>query len=127
MAKKAKKSKPQPHKASKAKLKVHKAKAAPKAHKVHHAKLARHATPAAAPRPVHVEHHAPAPMPTALAPSAPVMVVPQGAPMPAAQVDRVHLQNISFEMASMKRTLERMLHQLEKLEESVAERRSESE
>jgi hypothetical protein len=124
MAKKAKKSKPKPHKVHKAARAVHKAKAV---HHTAHAKPVRHLKPAAVHRPVHVEHHVPAPMPTALAPSAPVMVVPQGAPMPAAQVDRVHLQNISFEMASMKRTLERMLHQLEKLEESVAERRGESE
>jgi len=124
MAKKAKKSKPKPHNVHKPKHKLHKAK--PKLHKAkpkakHVApKHVKHAAHKPAPREVHRE---PAPIPTSMAPAAPVMVVPQGVPMPPVQVGRVHLQNISFEIASMRRMLERMLKQLDKLDEGIGERR----
>lgn len=128
MAKKAKKSKPKAHKAAK---KAPKAKAKAKKAPMKHSKPAKHVkahktVARSKPRMVE-EHREPVPMPTSMSTSAPVMVVPQGAPIPNSQLDRVHLQNISFEIASMRRTLEKMLKQLDEVDRTVAERKEASE
>jgi len=74
----------------------------------------------------HVELKGPIePMMPRTGPAAPVIIAPRGAPMPPVQVDRVHLQNIGYEISSMKRILERMLSQLEKLEAELADRHEE--
>ncbi len=133
VAKKGKKAKPRKVKAVKRAVK-HSTK-----HTVKHMKNTKHATKHvakhvavkhAAPQVKHAEmvhpaHVAPAPPVVPHMPA--VMVIPQGAPMPPAQVDRVHLQTISFEISGMKRTLERMLSQLEKLEAEISDKRSEDE
>jgi hypothetical protein len=129
MAKKAKKAKPKPKMAHKAKSKPHKA--APKLHKakakakVSHVKHSKAISkPSRAPAmPVREEHRLPVPMPASMASSASVVLVPQGSPIPPMQMDRVHLQNISFEIASMRRTLEKMLKQLDEVEKTVSERK----
>lgn len=110
-------------------------------HTVKHMKNTKHATKHvakhfakkhAAPQAKHAEmaHH-PAhvalAMPVVLPHTPSVVVIPQGEPMPPVQVDRVHLQTISFEISGMKRTLERMLSQLEKLEAEISDKRSEDE
>ena len=104
--------------ARKAKHAKMKAKAGGKARR---AKAAVRATGHAESRPS-VEMMLPKPVQTA-----PVVVVPKATAIPPAQVDRVHLQNIGYEIASMKRMLERMLTQLEKLEDGLSERREEAE
>jgi len=141
VAKKSKSRKAKP-KQRKAKV-VKRAVKRPVKHTVKHMKKTKHATKHVAKHVKHVaKRHAAPPMkhaeivhhPAHVAPAMPViphtpsvMVIPQGEPMPPAQVDRVHLQTISFEISGMKRTLERMLSQLEKLEADISDKRSEDE
>jgi len=136
-------------KSRKAKLKPRKAKPVKKAvkrtikktikHTVKHMKKTKHATKHvakhvakkhAAPQARHAEMAHPAHVAPAMpvVPHMPsVMVIPQGEPIPPTQVDRVHLQTISFEISGMKRTLERMLSQLERLEADISDKRREDE